>query len=58
MSLLLGPFTEQERTNFINEFSLNYLMRHPKERDSFARRQARHAWRVKVHKAMSEILTS
>lgn len=45
---LLGPFTEQERTDFLNKATLEYLARHPHERISFARRMARRYWRVHV----------
>ena len=52
--LLLGPFTEADRTDFMNKYALEYLQRHPNERPSFARKQARQAWRNHVRKALRE----
>lgn len=46
--MLLGSYTEKERTDFINEFALEYLQRHPDERPSKARRRARMYWARKV----------
>jgi hypothetical protein len=53
--LLLGPFTEKERSDYVNGFALTYLFYHPDVPPSYARRQARMRWRNKVKKALSEI---